>query len=243
MSEEEKLIDIETLDYKDIEEISPREFSFIYRSLKKSETTQLLEKLFFLLKEILIKKYANMPWSQIEEEFYQDKNIKRRYILIKAVIIEKHICNNRACFTNLNLDNIAERIDSLPKGVYDLESGKEEYGEKSENNEDFSEEIERYSRALTLIFQEVHKIFAVNNARKKAIEEAHARNMEAMEKMREYNIPYTKTIAKYVDDSIDRDEKILTGNEDEFLKDYGIFGSSESTEKNKKKGEKKYQDT
>lgn len=240
MSEDEKPIDIEALDYKNIEEMSPREFSFIYRSLKKLETTQLLEKLFFLLKDLLVKKYENMPWSKIEEEFYRDKNIQRRYFLIKTVIIEKYICNNRACFTNLNLDPIAKTIDFLPNGVYDLESAKKKYGEKTENYRDFKKTIKACSKNLTLIFQEAHKIFAVNNARKKAIEEAHARSMESMKHMKKYNIPYTKEVATYVDADIDRDERILRGNEKEFSETYNIFGSSEKT---KKKGEKRSQDT
>lgn len=226
--EEEQLIDIENLGYEQIEQITERELGFIYQQLKKPDKEQLFFKLFFLLKQLLTKKYANIPWDMLEELFYKDKNVLRRYILIKAFITQNAICDNRKCFTNLNMDTVAKWINALPTGCYDLDSAKVEYGEDSSNYKDYINIIEKCSRELTLKFQEIHKIFAMKNAHWYEQERSHKRSLEKLRLMGELGIPYSKTVGKDVDKDIDTDEQILMPDSPEFQEKHGIFSEEQA---------------
>ena len=221
--EEEQLIDIDNLSYTEIEQMTRRELEFILSQLVKSERTRLLLKLFSLLKQLLTKRYANIPWDMLEQEFYKDQNILRRYILIKAFITQNYICDNRKCFTNLDLDNVAKWIDSLPTDCYDKESAKAYYGENSQNFKDFKNRIEKYSMELTLKFQEIHKIYAMSIAQNRKIEKAHVRSKDKLQLMGEMSVPYSKAVARDVDANIDEDEKILMPGNPEFQEEHGIF--------------------
>ena len=235
--EEEQLIDIENLGYKEIEQKTEQEFGFIYQQLKRPDKDQLNFKLFFLLKQLLTKKYANIPWDMLEELFYKDKNVLRRYILIKTFITQNAICDNRKCFTNLNLDNVAKWINSLPTGCYDLKNAKVEYGADSANYKDYVNIIERCSRELTIKFQEIHKIFAMKNAHWYEQERSHKRSLEKLRLMGELGIPYSKTVGKDVDADIDEDEKYLMPNTPEFQEEHGIFKEEQANLlKNKNRG-------
>lgn len=235
--EEEQFIDIENLGYKQLEQTTEKELKLIYHQLKNSDKEQLFFKVFFLLKQLLTKKYANIPWDMLEEMFYEDKNIMRRYVLIKAFITQNAICDNHKCFTNLNFDTVAEWINALPLNCYDEESAKVEYGERSANYKDYVVLIERCSRELSNKFQELHKIFAIKNALWDTQEKRHQRSMAKLELMGNLGIPYSKTVGADVDRDIDDDERILMPSSPEYQEEHGIFSEEQANlMKNKNRG-------
>ena len=110
-----------------IEKLDEMDYDFFLEelyNLAKPDLRELSKVLFKFIKLFLTKKYQNLPWEEIEIEYFRDKDLLRRYILVKTFIFQNYLAEIEEKELEDELKEIANKIDSLPTGITNLDKGK-----------------------------------------------------------------------------------------------------------------------
>lgn len=204
-----------------IEDMNYEQFLDNIEEFTKADFKELSKIFFKFIKGLLARKYHNMPWQDVEEEYFKDKDILRRYILVKSFIFQNYLAEDPEKLIERELKRIADRVDSLPEGVTSPEAGKKHYGINSADYEAFIDLIDDYCRSLTNLFQRVSLIYAKDNRQQYLEERADKRLSHKIEKIGEAGglVSYQAQMGKDIDDQIRRDERVLTKEEIAMDKD------------------------
>lgn len=224
LSEIFSLIDLAKMDDLDKEK----------RKEKQQQVMQILSKMVQILKEIFEDKIKYMTWTEIISLYHKDKDIMRRYALLHEIITKKNICKDARCPIFPPLLDIGLDLDALP--VHDLESAKEYYGIRSPDYTKFVSTLSKINQNLTLVFEDIFKLSAVDSAIEEKVKKAHKRSITTIEKLGKAQIPFqNKELAKSVDQSIRIDESVLTADDLELKKNYDIFNKQDNKQNEKRK--------
>ena len=198
-----------------IEKLDEMDYDFFLEelyNLAKPDLRELSKVLFKFIKLFLTKKYQNLPWEEIETEYFRDKDLLRRYILVKTFIFQNYLAEIDEKELECELKEIANKIDSLPTGITNLDKGKGYYGEESSDYGKFCDIIDDYSRRLTELFQRVSLIYAKEHRQNFLEDRADNRIKGTIQGIGKAGgkVSYYAQMGRNIDKRIEQDENILT---------------------------------
>jgi hypothetical protein len=198
---------------EDIKEIELEDFLIHINEIDEKIT---IINLFKIIKNLADKKYKKANWSEIRNDFREDKDLERRLNVINDIIDQKQISitHNSEIFEKLM--EIDKQFDLME--YTNIEEAKKELGVKTPRFKRFRKDT-YYPLLLdiTNIFNEVYALHIEEVNKEKQKDKAHRRDLERMDKLAKYKIPTKlENFGESFSKNIQEDHEILTGEEKTF---------------------------
>jgi len=96
-------------------------------------------------------------WTDIEDNFYNFKDLRKMLTYCRAITLKYYICDDHSCLIFPNLTRLSQ---DLCLEVYSsLESAKEELSVDSRDYEAYRVKFIKFKQSIVKIFSEIHQLF------------------------------------------------------------------------------------
>ena len=161
-------------------------------------------------------------WNEVEDKWYNDRDLLNRFKLLKRSIVDLKICNNVSCEVFKPISALEEDIDDID--FTNLTEAKEHLGEKSPafiqfKRDDFETLKDKLIGLKELIFQ----LHSVKVGKQDLINKAEKRRNTMIELCGKNGVPYQTSVGEDADKLSRMDEQTLMPNDPALKTTYGIF--------------------
>lgn len=200
-------------DIEDIKNIELEDFLIHINEIDEKIT---IINLFKIIKDVIDKKYRKANWSEIRNDFRENKDLERRINIINDIIDQKQISITHNSDIFKNLMEIDKQFDLME--YTNIEQAKKEMGANTPRFKRFRKDT-YYPLLLeiTSIFNEVYALHIEEINKEKQKSQAHRRDLERMDKLAKYKIPSkVENFGESFSKNMKEDHEILTGKEKTF---------------------------
>ncbi|MEA3248445.1 MAG: hypothetical protein U9Q73_01940 [Nanoarchaeota archaeon] len=161
-------------------------------------------------------------WNEIEDKWYEDRDILNRFKLLKRSIVDLKICHNTTCEVFKPISQLERKLDDID--YTNITQAKEKLGENSPKFIQFRKEgFEPLKDQLIELKKLIYQLHSVNIGKQDLINKAEKRRNTFLKNCGKYGIPYNAQVGADADAMSKLDEDTLMPNDPLLKKKHGIF--------------------